>query len=303
MSDEEVKVASNGVKPDQPYQLLPTIEGWEFEQLKASIREAGGLWPGFEVDVDEDGRILDGHSRSRACAEVGVECPTRVRHFASEADKVRFVLRANLSRRHLTLAQKREAARQLLAVDPAVSNSSVARDVGLTDKTVAAVRERLEESSEIPTYRATGGRGITTAREFVRCDLCDKPLDPRKAISVNGSGLGHEECIARLEQATAADDHGAPDNGSVAADHRSMAWAELTINYPAPSAKERTRKGLPYARESERREWFSERLWLQAPAPTTERELIALMTEIGNRCVLEARERPLLTMVAAEAAR
>jgi hypothetical protein len=76
------------------------------------------------------------HARS---AEVTVGC-----------DPYAFVLSANLHRRHLTPAKKRELIAEVLKAKPEASNLSIAKQVKVDDKTVASVRRDLEANSEIP---------------------------------------------------------------------------------------------------------------------------------------------------------
>ena len=56
----------------------------------------------------------------------------------------------NVHRRHLTSEQKRQAIAAYLKADPTVSNLKVAKDLGVSDKTAAKVRDDLERRSEIP---------------------------------------------------------------------------------------------------------------------------------------------------------
>ena len=65
----------------EKYQVLPDMPSEQFEALKADIAERGVLVP---IDVDEQGHILDGHHRYRACVELGVtDFPTIVRPLVS----------------------------------------------------------------------------------------------------------------------------------------------------------------------------------------------------------------------------
>jgi len=74
--------------------VLPLIEGAEFDRLVADIREHGLLNP---ITV-YDGKILDGRNRYRACRAAGVA--PRYVEFDGK-DPAAFVLSQNLARRHL----------------------------------------------------------------------------------------------------------------------------------------------------------------------------------------------------------
>ncbi len=87
------------------YQVLPPLTAEEYGALKADIAGHGVLVP---VEIDEQGQILDGHHRVKACAELGITTwPTLVRPGLSEDEKVAHALSLNLTRRHLTPGQRR----------------------------------------------------------------------------------------------------------------------------------------------------------------------------------------------------
>jgi len=119
------------------YQLLPPLTDAEYAALRDDIAECGVLVP---VEVDENGAILDGHHRVRAATELGLTYPTVVRSGLSERAKRDHARRLNLARRHLSQEQRRTIIADLLAEDPTVSDRAVARLVGCSHHTVAAVR-------------------------------------------------------------------------------------------------------------------------------------------------------------------
>jgi hypothetical protein len=65
-------------------------------------------------------------------------------------DPFKLALSYNVHRRHLTAEQKRELIAKVLKAKPTASNSSIAAQVKVNDKTVASVRRELESNSEIP---------------------------------------------------------------------------------------------------------------------------------------------------------
>lgn len=88
------------------YQVMPDLSVEEYEQMKADIAERGVQVP---VEYDEDGNILDGHHRVRACVELGLkEWPRVVRIGLSEEQKFEHAITLNLTRRHLSREQRRE---------------------------------------------------------------------------------------------------------------------------------------------------------------------------------------------------
>src|SRR5262245_28498224 len=124
------------------YQVLPPLNDDEYAALKADIAEHG-YDPAHPIVVDEVGAILDGHHRMRACRELGITPPTVTRAGLSEPQKVEYALAANLRRRHLTQAQKRDLIRTELKRDPARSDRAIGRLLGVSHPTVAAVRREV----------------------------------------------------------------------------------------------------------------------------------------------------------------
>jgi N6-adenosine-specific RNA methylase IME4 len=130
------------------YQLFPDLSQSEYEALKADIAENGVLVP---VEYDEDGNILDGFHRVKACNELGIEdWPSITRVGFSEEEKRTHARRLNMNRRHLTRAQKRKQIRGQLLDTPEWSNNRIAILLSSTDKTVKTVRDEMIAGSEIP---------------------------------------------------------------------------------------------------------------------------------------------------------
>lgn len=75
------------MKRKSPYQILADLLPEEYDALRASIAQRGVDIP---IVVDENGNVVDGIHRQRACF-----CLREVRQFASEAEKYELVLRAN----------------------------------------------------------------------------------------------------------------------------------------------------------------------------------------------------------------
>jgi ParB-like chromosome segregation protein Spo0J len=126
----------------EKYQVMPPLTDEEYEALKADIAERGVQVP---VEYDEEGNILDGYHRVRACLELGItDWPKIVRRGLTEKQKVEHALVLNLHRRHLTRDQRRELVAKLrgqgwslrrIAERLGVSKSQVERDAsGLSQK-------------------------------------------------------------------------------------------------------------------------------------------------------------------------
>jgi hypothetical protein len=80
--------------------MFPLLTGEEFERFKSSIEDRGQLDP---IIVLGD-QLIDGRNRLRACLELELE--PRIEEYSSESDPARFILAANITRRHLTPDQR-----------------------------------------------------------------------------------------------------------------------------------------------------------------------------------------------------
>jgi ParB-like chromosome segregation protein Spo0J len=98
--------------------LLPKMSEQEFVELKASIQTEGQH---YAIIVNEDLEVLDGHHRLRACIELGIEPDFEVRKFEDKLLEKKFVIEANLRRRHLNNFQLVELAVPLLEIERALT--------------------------------------------------------------------------------------------------------------------------------------------------------------------------------------
>ena len=105
--------------------LLPTMTDDEFFELKASIQNEGQHYP---IIVNENIEVLDGHHRYRACIELGIEPDFEVRKFEDKLHEKKFVIEANLRRRHLNNFQLVELAVPLLEIEKALAKKRQSSD-------------------------------------------------------------------------------------------------------------------------------------------------------------------------------
>ena len=132
--------------------IFPLLQGEEFDALVDDIARNGLAQP----IIKYQGQILDGRNRYRACLKSRV---TPIFAEFTGDDPVTFVISANLHRRHLTQAEKRDLIAKLLKDDPKRSNQATANLARSSDKTVASVRTELEAHSEIPSVDRTDTAG------------------------------------------------------------------------------------------------------------------------------------------------
>jgi ParB-like chromosome segregation protein Spo0J len=168
----------------------------EYAALKADIGKHGQRED--VVVLHNDGRILDGVHRAKACTELGIEPKTR--KFVGTAEEARaLVLSLNVHRRHLTIEQRREVIAGKLKSDPTQSNNAIAKTIGVSDKTVAAVRQQLEGRSEIPNV---GQRTDSKGRKQPAYKLTSEAVE--KARERNAKEQGAHE-VAKAKKATTID--------------------------------------------------------------------------------------------------
>jgi Protein of unknown function (DUF3102) len=85
---------------DTKYRVMPPLTADEYESLKEDIRRRGMM---VAVEYDEEGHILDGHHRVKACEELGItEWPRIVRLGLTEDGKRFHARKINMLRKHLS---------------------------------------------------------------------------------------------------------------------------------------------------------------------------------------------------------
>ncbi len=177
-----------GIHLTEKYQVMPSMPPEQFAALKADIAERGVLVP---IDVDEDGHILDGHHRHRACVELGItDFPTIVRPGLTEEGRRIFARKSNMLRRHLSREQVRRLIAEQLKDTPSWANNRIGQVLGTDSKTVKAVRERLERTSEIPKLdKLVGADGKT------------RPIKQKRPVAVTAANAEElRKILGRIEQ-------------------------------------------------------------------------------------------------------
>src|SRR5215471_7752962 len=120
-------------------QIVPAMSADERTSLRNDL-----VINGLRVPIVlYEGKILDGWHRYQLCIEEKLNV-----YFEEYAgnDPFGLVRSFNLSRRHLTLEQKREIAKHIFEREPGRSDNSIAKEIGLSHTTVAKVREEVEGS-------------------------------------------------------------------------------------------------------------------------------------------------------------
>lgn len=136
--------------------LLPPLTPEEYERLKTSLATRG--YVGDFIICDQSGGIVDGFHRERACGELGVFCPRELRHFKTEEEKYELALRLNCRRRQLTGKQKQALIETYLRCDARTNDKQLADIIGVSQNTVAKVRQTLVATFQIEKFDTLRGR-------------------------------------------------------------------------------------------------------------------------------------------------
>lgn len=94
----------------EPMQLFPALDPATEAALRASIQKWGVLVP---IAMDQHGRIIDGHHRSRIADELGVDYQVITHDIENDADAEELARTLNMDRRHLEPEQRRELVAHL----------------------------------------------------------------------------------------------------------------------------------------------------------------------------------------------
>ncbi|MCY3631680.1 MAG: MT-A70 family methyltransferase [bacterium] len=155
--------------------LFPVMSAEEYGALKASMA-AHGYDPAWPV-VRWRGRVIDGRHRLRACAELGIE-PVYA-DLPDGADPVEAVIRANLTRRHLSEGQRGMLAADLAQRRPGRLNASAdaftqtdaAAMFGVSRSTVQRARRVQDRAHpEVAAAVRSGEVSVSDADSLIRDD-------------------------------------------------------------------------------------------------------------------------------------
>jgi N6-adenosine-specific RNA methylase IME4/ParB-like chromosome segregation protein Spo0J len=96
----------NKIKIKDKYKnFTPEQTPSQYQAMKEDIKENGQKMPGV---INQDGILVDGHHRYRACHELGIPFQYYVEYFDNELEELRYIRQANDKRRHYTKFQSIE---------------------------------------------------------------------------------------------------------------------------------------------------------------------------------------------------
>ncbi|TRO53315.1 hypothetical protein E2P61_01615 [Candidatus Bathyarchaeota archaeon] len=198
--------------------LLPKMSDEEFDELKVSMQTEGQHYP---IVANENLEVLDGHHRFKACIELGIEPDFEVRKFEDKLTEKKFVIEANLRRRHLTkfqlvelgvplleiekaLAKKRQSTAGLvgrniqlgLSPDDAMpaltkgkATAAVAKKVGISTRTFERGKKIMENASEEEKQKLREGKTSISKvyRDVIALEKGPTKDDSKKSVMSESS--------------------------------------------------------------------------------------------------------------------
>ena len=163
--------------------IFPLVEGAEFDELVADIREHGLHEP---IVVYED-KILDGRNRYRACLAAGID-PTFTAYTGD--DPVAYVVSLNLRRRHLDESQRAMVAAKLATLKDGqradlveglpIGRASEMLNVG--ERSVARAREVQEHGARELIHAVERGNVSVSAA----ADIATQRIEEQREIVARG---------------------------------------------------------------------------------------------------------------------
>lgn len=172
--------------------LFPMLGEKELQELADDIRNNGQHQPILKT---EDGRILDGRNRLRACEIAGVQ--PHFKTFKGDDDEaLRFVLSLNLTRRHLsdsqramiastiaTLRQGEKTNPQICGSESKVTQAAAAAMLNTSERQVQkATKVRREAPPDVVQSVVRGEMTLNAAERTTTKTVASKPADVPEAV-------------------------------------------------------------------------------------------------------------------------
>src|SRR5262249_56349463 len=109
------------------------------------------------------------------------------------AEAEAWVISTNLHRRQLTTKQKQDLITQMVRKNPGLSDREIARQIGVSNSTVGAARERLVNSPEVRRYEQFKSQwkkfSDAECLTFIRDNLADVKYLVAQVEKSNGQHL------------------------------------------------------------------------------------------------------------------
>ena len=167
---------------EEYFDLMPRPTKEERQMLKESIQIHGQREP---IIVNEDGVILDGHTRFEICQELGRKPEYVIKDMGDRAHERVYVIDANLARRQLGLFQKFELVYSLYSKEKTQRN-----------KRVGGIRIK-EKKDNAKTF----GRQVGMSRDyFLRCQYLLHNADRDTLAMLRANTISIQVAYQRLRK-------------------------------------------------------------------------------------------------------
>lgn len=193
----------NGLTFHPLAEMFPLIEGTEFDELVASIKENGLREPIITLG----NQILDGRNRYRACQAAGV---APMVHPFTGRDPVRFVIDKNINRRHLNESQRALIAAGFAALksgqrsdradqnqagrkEPPMTRKQAADLMHVSESAVKDARKVLAEGTQEEIEAVRRGKAfVSTLADEMRAAVSPEKRKNRREASLSNRGKNPE---------------------------------------------------------------------------------------------------------------
>jgi ParB/RepB/Spo0J family partition protein len=181
------------------YDFLRPLTSEEYDGLKASIKSTGQMFP---IIHDQDGVIIDGHHRTRACAELGLKPLVEVRSYPTPEARLEAVIAANLHRRQSTHDDRKRLAEHLYTAH-GMTMDAIARILGVSQQTISNDLETLPIAGKVSPRVDKHGR-VNTGRP----KAAPKPPKIPKSASDTAQAWAAKVIAGEISQEEAANQAG-----------------------------------------------------------------------------------------------
>lgn len=157
--------------------LFPNMEPDDYAELKIDISEHGVRVPALTFD----GQIIDGRHRWRACAELGIDCPTKEwKPKGPDDSMVEFVVSLNLHRRPITQSQRATISVEMLPLleEEAKGRQRQAGGKKTPLKSRKALGADLPQAQRAPRSRDVAAKATGASARSVQDAKALKKKDP-----------------------------------------------------------------------------------------------------------------------------
>lgn len=168
-------------------EIFPLMSGPAFDELVADIGEHGLREP---IWLHQDGRIIDGRNRYRACLAVGVDPAFRT-YDGTDDEMVPFVVSLNLHRRHLSESQRALVAANIEGFSHGgdrqdanlhLDRAAVSELLNVSPRSVASAAKVRDHAA--PELRAAVERGDVSVS--AAADVATRPIEEQREIVARG---------------------------------------------------------------------------------------------------------------------